>query len=219
MWTIKGEEVIVLGDKTTHGGEVSTACGTVSYKGKRVACVGDQVICPKCSGTHTIISGAPPAFAMGMQIARNGDMVSCGAKLVSGSMTATQADRAPGLPPKMPWEAEDPVDPVNDFEGAIPGRELPMEEYCTYRNILESNQVFKDTMKQMCELTRKNGIEYSCWFVQDPDGTIRAVNMRSGGPLSVEPGKRPPGAIVRCTRIQILLNLPQRITSMPERSR
>jgi uncharacterized Zn-binding protein involved in type VI secretion len=54
MWTIDGEEVIVLGDKTTHGGEVITGSAKVSLLGKPVACVGDQVTCPRCEGIHTI---------------------------------------------------------------------------------------------------------------------------------------------------------------------
>ncbi|MDR1396624.1 MAG: PAAR domain-containing protein [Desulfarculales bacterium] len=85
MWTIDGEEVIVLGDRTTHGGEVVTATAKVSLLGKQVACVGDQVTCPRCEGMHTIISGAPRATAYDKAIARNGDSVSCGAKLISAS--------------------------------------------------------------------------------------------------------------------------------------
>ncbi|MDR1396777.1 MAG: PAAR domain-containing protein [Desulfarculales bacterium] len=85
MWTIDGEEVIVLGDRTTHGGEVITASEKVSLLGKPVACVGDQVTCPRCEGIHTIISGAPRATAYDKAIARNGDSVSCGAKLISAS--------------------------------------------------------------------------------------------------------------------------------------
>ncbi|MDR1397484.1 MAG: PAAR domain-containing protein [Desulfarculales bacterium] len=85
MWIIYGEEVIVLGDKTTHGGEVVTASEKVVYLGKPVACVGDQVTCPRCEGMHTIISGAPTATAYDKAIARNGDSVSCGAKLISAS--------------------------------------------------------------------------------------------------------------------------------------
>jgi uncharacterized Zn-binding protein involved in type VI secretion len=85
MWIIDGEEVIVLGDRTTHGGEVVTATAKVSLLGKQVACVGDQVTCPRCEGLHTIISGAPRSTAHDKAIARNGDSVSCGAKLISAS--------------------------------------------------------------------------------------------------------------------------------------
>jgi uncharacterized Zn-binding protein involved in type VI secretion len=31
MFTIQGKEVIVLGDKTTHGGEIVSASGTFFY--------------------------------------------------------------------------------------------------------------------------------------------------------------------------------------------
>lgn len=87
-WTIE-EEVIVLGDTTTHGGKVVSASSSVFYNGIPVARVGDQVTCPKCSGSHTITSGAPHAFANGQSIARNNDDVSCGAKLISGSSQPT----------------------------------------------------------------------------------------------------------------------------------
>jgi uncharacterized Zn-binding protein involved in type VI secretion len=78
---------IVLGDKTTHGGTVITARGKnrMTVNGKPVACVGDQVTCPKCKGTHTIVEGAsgPDLTLDGIKVAREDDLVSCGAKLVS----------------------------------------------------------------------------------------------------------------------------------------
>lgn len=38
--------LVRLGDKTTHGGEVISASGSVMY-GKPIALVGDKVSCPK----------------------------------------------------------------------------------------------------------------------------------------------------------------------------
>jgi uncharacterized Zn-binding protein involved in type VI secretion len=78
---------IVLGDTTTHGGTVISAWGAGRYTidGKPVACVGDQVVCPLCKGVYTIIEGAsdPDALLEGRLMARDGDGVACGAKLVS----------------------------------------------------------------------------------------------------------------------------------------
>lgn len=85
IWTVEGEEVIVLGDTTTHGGKVITASSNIFYNNIPVARVGDQVTCPKCNGTHTIVSGASTVRGNSMQIARNGDNVSCGARLISRS--------------------------------------------------------------------------------------------------------------------------------------
>jgi uncharacterized Zn-binding protein involved in type VI secretion len=75
---------IVLGDKTTHGGTVISAYGTgrMSIDGKPVACVGDKVSCPKCRGTHTIITGGPHASIDGRQIAIESSQVSDGSFLV-----------------------------------------------------------------------------------------------------------------------------------------
>lgn len=92
LWTIEGEEVIRLGDATTHGGKVISASSNVFYEGIQIARVGDVVSCPLCKGTHTIVSGASSAFNDQMQIARNGDSVSCGAKLIShGNMVNSDA--------------------------------------------------------------------------------------------------------------------------------
>lgn len=55
---IHGKHVIVLGDKTTHGGEVITASEHFSLLGTPVARVGDQVSCPKCGGVYEIVEGA-----------------------------------------------------------------------------------------------------------------------------------------------------------------
>jgi len=81
---------IVLGDTTTHGGTVISAWGQdgptpMTIEGKPVACVGDKVICPKCRGVHTILSGAegPRVELHGRPIAREGDFVSDGSMLLS----------------------------------------------------------------------------------------------------------------------------------------
>lgn len=90
---IDGLEVIRLGDKTTHGGEVISASSNFFYEGIPVARVGDLVSCPKCSGMHTIISGSPTAFN-GQNIARHGDSVSCGAKLLGKSAKVGSAENS-----------------------------------------------------------------------------------------------------------------------------
>ena len=91
-----GEKFIVLGDQTTHGGTVTSAwgadCPTTKYRinKKPVACVGDSVSCPIPGHNNcTIIQGAdgwdgyPPHRIGGRSAAREGDLCSCGAKLVS----------------------------------------------------------------------------------------------------------------------------------------
>lgn len=82
---IHGKHVVVLGDKTTHGGEVITASETVTYLGKSVARIGDKVSCPKCSGVHTIVEGFPSAFDHGKPFAVHDCLTSCGARLIAES--------------------------------------------------------------------------------------------------------------------------------------
>jgi len=91
------KKFIVLGDTTTHSGTVVTAWGRdgptpMTIDGKPVACVGDKVTCPRCKGVHTIVGGAdgPVVELHGKQIAREGDPVSDGSKLISaGQSSAT----------------------------------------------------------------------------------------------------------------------------------
>jgi uncharacterized Zn-binding protein involved in type VI secretion len=144
MWTIEGEKVIVLGDTTTHGGQVITAAETVFYLDRQVARVGDQVTCPKCKGVHTIASGAPKAYALGMQIARNGDMISCGARLISGSgvvdgMTANHARRL-----SEPEVYDEQVQIVDEKTGA------PLPFYPFYIEVSDGQIVSGETNGEGC---------------------------------------------------------------------
>ncbi|MDR1397181.1 MAG: PAAR domain-containing protein [Desulfarculales bacterium] len=108
VWTIEGKgEVVRLDDPTTHGGKVITASANTFYEGIPIARVGDQVSCPKCKGTHTIITGAPTAFDYGAQIACDGDLVSCGAKLIARNRLGNIPGGSLVLPPDSQRYAED----------------------------------------------------------------------------------------------------------------
>ncbi len=51
---------VLLGDKTTHGGEVISASSTIVVNGKKVALVGDEINCPiEGHGVNAIIEGSP----------------------------------------------------------------------------------------------------------------------------------------------------------------
>lgn len=51
---------VLLGDQTTHGGEVISASSTTIVNGKRVALVGDEVRCPLPGhGVNRIVDGSP----------------------------------------------------------------------------------------------------------------------------------------------------------------
>jgi uncharacterized Zn-binding protein involved in type VI secretion len=62
---------------------VISAHGGKTIDGIPVATVGCKVTCPKCSGTHEIVTGSESASYMGIPLAREGDKTSCGATLVS----------------------------------------------------------------------------------------------------------------------------------------
>ena len=72
---MSARRVIVIGDKTTHGGTV-----------------GDLVSCPKCKGNFPIIEGSSIMLANGRGIALEGMKTACGAELIaSQSMMKAKA--------------------------------------------------------------------------------------------------------------------------------
>ena len=82
--------LIVMGDKTTHGGTVITADLTFDINGKPVARVGDMTVCPKCKGTFPITGGPSDLVdGAGNGYARHMDSTACGAKLISSQITTT----------------------------------------------------------------------------------------------------------------------------------
>lgn len=73
---------IVNGDRTDHGGTVIASITSSAY-GKPFARVGDQLYCPKCKKSTTIIQGDATMIVLGQPQAYEGCYTSCGAKLVS----------------------------------------------------------------------------------------------------------------------------------------
>jgi len=80
--------IIVLGDKTSHGGSVIEGSGQTLVGNKLVARIGDKVSCPR-HGTTTIVSGDPTLMVDGAAVARDGDKTTCGAVLVASQATTT----------------------------------------------------------------------------------------------------------------------------------
>lgn len=78
------KRVIRLGDPTTHGGQVVSACANSSINGLQVARLGDKVTCPlKGHGVTTIVEGDPDWLIDGIPVALEGHKTSCGASLIS----------------------------------------------------------------------------------------------------------------------------------------
>jgi uncharacterized Zn-binding protein involved in type VI secretion len=89
--------LIVLGDKTTHGGTVITADMTSTTHGKAMARVGDMTVCPKCKGTFPIIEATSIVSDTGGRgYARHLDGTACGAKLLASQSLTTSTDEGKG---------------------------------------------------------------------------------------------------------------------------
>ena len=85
--------LIVLGDKTDHGGQVVAASPTTTVNGIPVARVGDAVTCPrKGHGTTVIATGDPNMLVDGQPVARHGDKTACGATLIASQTLTTNSD-------------------------------------------------------------------------------------------------------------------------------
>lgn len=74
--------LIVVGDKTSHGGSVTQGAPSSDSGGVPIARVGDQTSCPK-HGNNPIASGDASLIIDGKAAARDGDKTACGATLIA----------------------------------------------------------------------------------------------------------------------------------------
>ena len=83
--------LIVIGDKTDHGGVVLTGSSFTLVDGKPVACVGDTVSCPLHGrgGVTVIATGSSNMSIDGRMVARHGDKTACGAILLSSQVESS----------------------------------------------------------------------------------------------------------------------------------
>lgn len=95
-----GQLIIVLGDKTDHGGTVITAGSTTDTNGFPWARKGDMVSCPKCKGVFPIAQGDMNFISDGAAVAYHGCKVACGATLIGAKQgittTVPHGGAAPG---------------------------------------------------------------------------------------------------------------------------
>lgn len=75
--------VIVIGDKTTHGGTVLQGSHSMTAGGKNIALQGDLVSCPQCKGNYPIAEGSSKMSASGKGVALEGMKTTCGAELIA----------------------------------------------------------------------------------------------------------------------------------------
>ncbi len=76
--------LVLLGDKTTHGGQVISAAASFTVNSKKVALVGDMVNCPFPEhGTNQIIEGSAEWSSDGKAIVVDGCKCQCGCQVIS----------------------------------------------------------------------------------------------------------------------------------------
>lgn len=77
---------VLLGDTTTHSGEVISASSTLSVNGKAVALVGDKVSCPLPGhGVNAIVEGTDQWSEDGRAVVVDGCRSECGCRVVSSA--------------------------------------------------------------------------------------------------------------------------------------
>lgn len=82
--------LVLLGDKTSHGGKVISASSNITVDGKKAALVGDMVSCPvEGHGTNRIIEGAPNRTFNGRAVAVDGCKSQCGCTVISSAQNST----------------------------------------------------------------------------------------------------------------------------------
>lgn len=77
---------VLLGDKTTHGGEVISASSTMIVNAKKVALVGDKISCPKDGhGINSTVEGSSEWISDGKAVVVDGCRCECGCKVISSA--------------------------------------------------------------------------------------------------------------------------------------
>lgn len=73
--------ICCLGDATTHGGTVIQVSGSFTIDGRRIARIGDIVICPM-HGPNPMIEGDPVTLDEGIPIVLHGHHSACGCAVI-----------------------------------------------------------------------------------------------------------------------------------------
>lgn len=103
-------EIIRLGDKTSHGGDVIEGSHTDICMGKPIAYVGHKTYCPKCRGNFPIVEGVMTTTFYGKGVAIAGMKTSCGATLIASQFTDTvQIGGGGGVAPSSAQALASPI--------------------------------------------------------------------------------------------------------------
>ena len=75
-----------LGDTSTHGGAIVTACSKTFAEGPPIARRGDILACPKHGLNPIVDNVSPKTFAEGEHTAKTGSITVCKAVIISGAV-------------------------------------------------------------------------------------------------------------------------------------
>ncbi|MGV3346567.1 PAAR domain-containing protein [Enterobacteriaceae bacterium LUAb1] len=82
--------VVLLGDKTSHGGKVIFAAANITLDGKKAALAGDMVSCPaEGYGNNPIVKGSPHRSFNGRAVVVDGCKCQCRCTVISSAQNST----------------------------------------------------------------------------------------------------------------------------------
>ncbi|HCT3534377.1 PAAR domain-containing protein [Enterobacter hormaechei] len=82
--------LVLLGDKTSHGGKVISASSSITVDGKKAALVGDMVSCPvEGHGMNPVVEGSPHRTFNGRAVVVDGCKCQCGCTVISSAQNST----------------------------------------------------------------------------------------------------------------------------------
>ncbi|WP_434524149.1 S-type pyocin domain-containing protein [Photorhabdus asymbiotica] len=125
---------LLVGDKTTCGGQIITGDHTMTFNGRATAREGDKVTCGKHPGTYMIVGGVSDVFDMGRKLAGTLDSVSmcpCRARFINSERDSYEKQEQPNHPATAPvnMAAQNVSSPVKGAEnvqsGPPPGIKAP----------------------------------------------------------------------------------------------
>ncbi|RKS66730.1 putative Zn-binding protein involved in type VI secretion [Photorhabdus asymbiotica] len=117
---------MLVGDKTTCGGQIITGDHTMTFNGKATAREGDKVTCGKHPGTYMIVGGVSDVFDMGRKLAGTLDSVStcpCRAWFINSERDSYEKQEQPNHPATAPvnMAAQNISSPVKEAESVQSG--------------------------------------------------------------------------------------------------
>ncbi|MGY5942520.1 PAAR domain-containing protein [Stenotrophomonas forensis] len=93
--------VIVVGDRTTGGGEVITGAPSTFINNIAIARVGDKASFPKHGGLFDIVTGDETLLIDGKPLARHGDSLACGCRLLASRRSTVTVEAGGGSAPRV----------------------------------------------------------------------------------------------------------------------